>query len=118
MHPFPILAFSVPPTGSAFDDMLRLIGVATLVWAFFKGVRSLVVKKPAASSPAPVAAPAQPLLAAAPVEQGIPPEVIVAIAAAVHFITGRSQRVISIRDADPVWEKSGRQSILTSHRIR
>ena len=124
MHPLFILAQSECPSGSAIDWMLRAIGVAAIIWAFFNGIRSLFLKKPepapAAATPAP--APAAPVRQQAPAAvdnaQEIPPEIVAVIASAVHFIMGHPLRIISLKRVDPSWEKSGRQSILTSHKIR
>jgi hypothetical protein len=58
------------------------------------------------AQPAPVAA------------AGIAPEILAAIAAAVATATGQSHRIISIKPMSTSWEKAGRQSVLTSHRIR
>ncbi len=117
MHLLPFLAQSECSGGSALDWMLRAIGVAAIVWAFFNGLRSLLVKKTAAAAPTPVTVNPHPIPAAS-IEQDIPPEIVVAIAAAVHFVSTRSHRIISMKRVDPAWEKSGRQSVLTSHRIR
>lgn len=119
MHPLFILALSECPIGSAFDWMLRAFGVAAIIWAFFNGIRSLIVKKPAAANPLPAPAPSPVRQqAAADTAQEIPPEIVAVIAGAVHYIMGRPQRIISLKKVDPSWEKSGRQSVLTSHKIR
>ncbi|HSP41886.1 MAG TPA: OadG family transporter subunit [Luteolibacter sp.] len=49
---------------------------------------------------------------------GISPEIVAIISAAIACMHGGSRRVISIKPADTSWEKAGRQSVLTSHRIR
>ncbi len=134
MHPFHTLALAAG--GSALDDMLRYIGIAAIVWAFFKGLKSLVAK-PAAAPPPPAvvpapaavvgAAPVAPPQAAAPVvakavqpvqAEGLTPEIIAIIAAAVTVALGTAHRIVSIKSQNSHWEKSGRQSVLTSHRIR
>jgi hypothetical protein len=48
----------------------------------------------------------------------IAPEIIAVITAAVATVTGTSHRVVSIRHQSSSWEKAGRQSVLTSHKIR
>lgn len=53
-----------------------------------------------------------------PDDSPIPPEIVAVIAAAVATVTGPDRRIISIRSQSTSWEKSGRQSVLTSHRIR
>jgi hypothetical protein len=70
---------------------------------------------PHASAPAPAKAPAP---APTAHDDGIAPEIIAAIAAAVATVTGKSHRIISIKPMNTSWEKAGRQSVLTSHRIR
>jgi|GEM_PF-2268202 len=129
MSPLYFLALSECPSGSALDWMLRAIGVAAIIWAFFNGVRSLIVKKPTAANPAPAPAPLPaivPVPQQAPsaadttpeISQDIPQEIVAVIASAVHYIIGHPHRIISLKRVDPSWEKSGRQSILTSHKIR
>lgn len=123
MHPLHILATTAG--GSALDDMLRLIGIAAIVYAFFAGIKSLVHKPgtPSATppSPPPPAAPA-PLPSQAPVttapDEGLSPEIIAVIAAAVATVTGKTHRIISIKPMSTSWERAGRQAVLTSHRIR
>ncbi len=135
----PILLTSLAATDSigspAFDWMLRAIGVAAIIWAFFNGLKSLVSKPtaapPQAAAPvvaAPVvAAPvvAAPVVAApvapepsVPQPAGITPDIIALIAAAVATVLGTTHRIVSIKSQNSHWEKAGRQSILTSHRIR
>jgi hypothetical protein len=112
---------------SAFDDMLRLIGVAAIIHVTFKGIRSLMHQPSAAapeteSSPAPV----QPIVAAAPAasvvshshEETISPEIVAVIAAAISSFTDSPHRIVSIRHQSSSWELAGRQSVLTSHKIR
>lgn len=144
MHLLPILALSASPGGSAVDEMLRLIGIAAIVWAFFKGLKSLVAKPATAPpattpvpvpvavvaaptpapvtvpTPSPVAAVATPVVSAAPPVQpeGLAPELIALIAAAVTTVLGSAHRIVAIKSQSSHWEMAGRQSILTSHRIR
>lgn len=112
-----------------------LVVLATL--AFLWGICALTAtiiklligdKKSTASAPttAPAAvvaaAPAPPVVAAPttePVVTRIAPEIVAVIAAAVASITGQqSVRIISIKPSNSSWERAGRQSVLTSHRIR
>jgi Oxaloacetate decarboxylase, gamma chain len=52
-------------------------------------------------------------------ESGIPPEIVAVIAAAVATITRHQPvRIVSIKPMSTSWERAGRQSVLTSHRIR
>ena len=132
MQSFINLAFAAAPSSGALDDMLRLIGIAAIVYAVFKGIKTLISKPtvaappvasaPPAAAPAPVvvSAPTAAVVAAAPVPatDSIPPEILAVIAAAVAVVTDKSRRVISIRKIDTAWERAGRQSVLSSHKIR
>lgn len=71
---------------------------------------------PAAAAVPATAAPAAP---AAPAAAGIPPEIVAVIAAAVATsLQSPSVRIVSIKPMSTAWERAGRQSVLTSHRIR
>ncbi len=72
---------------------------------------------PAPQSSAPAAAKA-PAAAPAACDDRITPEIIAAISAAVATVTGKSHRIISIKPMSTSWERAGRHSVLTSHRIR
>lgn len=126
-----ILALLAVSSASAFDEMLRLIGIAAIIHAFFKGVKSLITKpvspplpaSPATSAPSAIPLPAQaPAIQAVPITaasaQDITPEIVAIIAAAVAAFTDSTHRVVSIKYQSNTWEKVGRQSVLTSHRIR
>jgi hypothetical protein len=134
MNPCSILAEIGPIGSTGFDDMLRLIGIAAIIVAVFRGIRSLMVKPAPPVSPA-AAAPPQPVAAiqetppaaaapaktpppAKPDADEIAPEIIAAIAAAVACYVNQSHRIISIKPQSTTWEKAGRQAVLTSHRIR
>jgi hypothetical protein len=114
-----ILVLAAATDCGAFDEMLRLFGIAAIVYAVFKGIRSLMPQ--AAAPPQPHPAPAthgshaQPAPASA---AGITPEILAVIAAAVATTTSSSHRIVTIRSESSQWEKAGRQSVLTSHRIR
>jgi len=118
MHlPSIIAVLSEKPIGGPFNEMLSLIGIAAIIVAIFRGIKSLRPSPPVAPPqphPAQVVPQPAPAIAAA----GITPEIIAVIAAAVATATGSSRRIVSVRSQDPHWEKAGRQSILTSHRIR
>ncbi len=76
---------------------------------------------PAAAAPAPAAAAPAPAEAApAPAElvTGIPPEIIALITAAVASFTSTPHRIVSVRPQSSNWANAGRQSVLSSHRIR
>lgn len=116
----PIIALLDHAGSPAFDDMLRLIGIAAIISVLFKGIRSLVTKPAAAPSPSVSASAkaATPKPAPATEPEGISLEIVAIIAAAVSSFTGRTHRVVSIKRQSTSWEKAGRQSVLSSHRIR
>lgn len=68
-----------------------------------------------AAATSPASAPA-----AVPLESTrIAPEIVAVIAAAVASVCGKNPvRIISIKPMSTSWERAGRQSVLTSHRIR
>ncbi len=119
ISPGSILSFFGGPSGSGFDELLRLIGIAAIVHAFFKGVKSLAAKPlspvAAAAPTTPVSSPASGFAAE---DEAIAPEIIAAIAAAVASFTDTTHRIVSIKRQSTTWEKVGRQSVLSSHRIR
>lgn len=128
MHFTPILAAAAKAPTSIMDavpllaGMLMVMFTLALLWgvcAFTAKMVQLFAPEPKAAA-APVTKPAttppgatQP---AAPV--GIPPEIVAVIAAAVATVTGRNHRILSIKPMSTSWERAGRQSVLTSHRIR
>jgi hypothetical protein len=120
MHVPPILnATSVETFWSAMPHLVGMLMVMitlAVLWGVCALTAFLVHRfMPAAAAPAPAAAPA----AAQPHIPGtIPPQTVVAIAAAVDAILGKDHKIISIKSLDSTWEKAGRQSVLTSHRIR
>ena len=122
----PILAAAEKASTSIMDAVPHLAGMAmvmltlTILW----GVCVLTAKlvsvflpepKPLAAPVAKTPAPAAPQAAA--LDQ-ISPEIVAVIAAAVATVTGQSCRIISIKPMSTSWERAGRQSVLTSHRIR
>ncbi len=66
-------------------------------------ILQLVMPEPAA--PQPVARPA----ATTPVNDGVPPEIVAVIAAAVATTVGQKQRIISIKPQNSSWSQAGRQ---------
>jgi hypothetical protein len=68
-----------------------------------------------ANSPTP--APTQ-TKAATTQDDGITSEIVAVIAAAVAATIGNNHRIVSIKPMNSSWERAGRQSVLTSHRIR
>lgn len=103
-----------------------LLALAAMTVALFALVRISALgqelKKPAPATnpqPAPTPAPlAMTTTSAAPEAVSIPPEIVAVIAAAVAACAGRNIRIVSIRPSNSSWERAGRQSVLTSHRIR
>ena len=75
-------------------------------------------KKPDVPVPAKAELPT-PAVAPATTESPIAPEIVAVIAAAVATVTGdQPVRIVSIKPMSTSWERAGRQSVLTSHRIR
>jgi Na+-transporting methylmalonyl-CoA/oxaloacetate decarboxylase gamma subunit len=126
MNLIPLLALTQKPDTSVMDALPHLVGMlmvfATL--AILWGVCALSAKliqvflpepalKPATIKPTPL-----PVVQSGVEDAGTPPEIIAAIAAAVACFTGPSHRIVSIRCQSTSWEKAGRQSVLTSHKIR
>ena len=118
MHPTLIAALAKPHV-SVLDALPHLAGMVmvlatlTALWGVCALTAKLVhLAEPAAAPPA-ATAPAPP-----PVEERIAPEIVVVIAAAVTATVGRHHRIVSIRTQSSTWERAGRQSVLTSHRIR
>ncbi len=95
--------------------MVMVFATLAILWGLCALTAKLVQKftpAPAAPIPATAAAPA-------PIEPlGPTPEIIAAITAAVTATVGAKTRIISIRPDNNQWGSAGRQSVLTSHRIR
>jgi sodium pump decarboxylase gamma subunit len=122
MHLVPFLVLAQKPATSVMDALPHLAGMVmvlvtlTVLWGVCATTGKLIRVLMPEPAPAKPAAPA-----AAPVgtgDEGTPPEIIAAIAAAVACFTGPSHRIVSIRRQSTSWEKAGRQSVLSSHRIR
>lgn len=118
---------------SVLDALPHLVGMLmvmltlAILWGLCASVAKLIhvlgpapvaAAAPVKAAAAPVKAAAAPIPATTPRPEAIPPEIVAVIAAAVVTVTGPSRRIISIRSQSTSWEKSGRQSVLTSHRIR
>jgi Na+-transporting methylmalonyl-CoA/oxaloacetate decarboxylase gamma subunit len=126
MNLIPLLA-QTPPT-TVMDALPHLGGMVmvlvtlTVLWGVCAITAKLIEVLMPEPEPTPQPAPAR--LAAMPgvqsrvEDEGTPPEIITAIAAAVACFIGPSHRIVSIRRQSTSWEKAGRQSVLTSHRIR
>lgn len=75
--------------------------------------------KPPVTAPAKATSPAAAAAPATSDSTSIAPEIIAVIAAAVATVTGNKPvRIVSIKPMSTSWERAGRQSVLTSHRIR
>jgi hypothetical protein len=132
MHPAFVIAKTTEDLGhshSVMDalphlgGMLMVLATLTALW----GLTVLVSKLVAAVSRKPgtavtpgtlVVAPAAAAVPHHPQTDSVPPEIIAVIAAAVATSVGKSHRIISIKPMSTSWERAGRQSVLTSHRIR
>ena len=124
MHLLPIIAPAIAACGSGFDQMLQLFGIAAIVFAFFKGVQLLIPKptSPPPNNPPPAVRPppdAPPATIATPASAAtIDPEILAVIVAAVAATVATPHRIISILSQSSNWAQAGRQSILSSHKIR
>lgn len=97
-----------------FIALSTIWGTMEVIGYFFKRSARRAVK------PAPVATETAGTTPA-PVETGLPLEVVAAIAAAVHFTFGRNARVrgvIPISSQTVDWAREGRRQIFESHRVR
>lgn len=137
MSPFLLLATSVESHSHSFLDALpHMAGMAVVmitlavlwgVCAFTAKMVSIAFPEKAPAKPAvPSAATAEPSAATpaaaaapAPANSGVSPEIVAVIAAAVATVTRNEPvRIVSIKPMSTSWERAGRQSVLTSHRIR
>ena len=121
MNSMPLLAStSILEALPHLSGMLIVMLTLTILWGICASVAKLIhALAPApVASVAPVKAAAVLIPATTPGPEAIPPEIVAVIAAAVATVTGPNRRIISIRSQSSSWEKSGRQSVLTSHRIR
>jgi Na+-transporting methylmalonyl-CoA/oxaloacetate decarboxylase gamma subunit len=116
-----ILALAQEPATSVLDALPHLAGMLMVMVTLFIlwGVCALTGVLIRLVVPPPAASPAVTRMAPVPSDPQVPPpEMIAVIAAAVASFVGPSSRIISIRRQSTTWEKVGRQSVLTSHRIR
>lgn len=100
--------------------MLMVILTLASLWVLCAVTAKLVKLLEPPARPAPVStAPApQPAAPATARPTGTPPELVAAIAAAVATVAGPDRRIVSIRPHSTSWAKAGRQSVLSSHKIR
>lgn len=128
MHLTPILAAGTKAHVSVLDALPHLAGMLMVIvtLAILWGVCAFTAKLIQILTPARKTSPAHAPAASdaaitkpARVEPaGIAPEIVAAIAAAVASVTGPQYRIIAIKPQSSSWERAGRQSVLTSHRIR
>jgi Na+-transporting methylmalonyl-CoA/oxaloacetate decarboxylase gamma subunit len=104
--------------------MLMVMVTLTILWGVCAFTARMVGtflpdKKTTAPAPATATPAATAPEPAPPAESGIAPEIVAVIAAAVAAVTDkRPVRIVSIKPTSTSWERAGRQSVLTSHRIR
>ena len=121
---------------SFFDALPHMAGMAVVMitLAVLWGVCAFTAKMVSIAFPEkpavkPVAAPAitpelgiassASMPAASPDDSRVAPEIVAVIAAAVATVTrNEPARIVSIKPMSTSWERAGRQSVLTSHRIR
>lgn len=124
MNPFHPSIASVEHGAAYYLSGMLMVFVTLMALLVLMTVASVVLRKlfpyqppapPAAAAPAPVPARSAPKHDAV---DAIEPEVLAAIAAAVATTLEGNHRVVSIRQRPGNWEKAGRQSVLSSHRIR
>lgn len=120
MHLIPTLALAGKAHVSILDALPHMAGMLmvmitlTILW----GVCALTARLIRILIPpaAPVVTPAAKAVPAT--ADPIPPEIMAVIAAAASTVAGGKIRVVSIKPHISSWEKAGRQSVLSSHRIR
>jgi hypothetical protein len=102
--------------------MLMVLCTLAFLWGICALTAKLVAillpeKKP--DLPVPAKAPPPPAATPSATESRIAPEIVAVIAAAVATVTrDEPVRIVSIKPMSTSWERAGRQSVLTSHRIR
>lgn len=137
MNAFLLLANTAESKSHSFFDALpHMAGMAVVMitlavlWgicAFTAKMVSIAFPEKAPAKPvAPPAVAAEPSAATrattaapAPADSGVSSEIVAVIAAAVATVTRNEPvRIVSIKPMSTSWERAGRQSVLTSHRIR
>jgi len=119
MMNLPILFAAAAEKATVSDALPYLMGfvvvVVTLVilWALCAST-GLILQK--VMPPAPVAQPAP--ARSQVVDDSVPPEVLVVIAAAVTAVVGKPRRIVSVQPHNPAWSQAGRQQIHSSHNLR
>lgn len=110
----PSLSDTIPHLVGMFLVLVTLSTLWGICAIIARIVRIFAPEKPQAQPAKPAATAAAPTTAAGK----IPPEIVTVIAAAVATTIGKSSRIVSIRSDSQAWQKAGRQSVLSSHRIR
>lgn len=109
-------------TGKGTENLPFLVAMLAVILSLVALFRISTLKSRSGQGiqPAPpVSAPPPPAATPTAFAAGIPPEIVAVIAAAVASINhGRKLHIISIKPMSTSWERAGRQSVLTSHRIR
>lgn len=104
--------------------MLMVMACLALLWGLSALIARVVrVTIPTAKPPAPRTPTTNPMPANSisndpSSDSKIPPHIVAVIAAAVASISKQPVRIVSIKPMNNAWERAGRQTVLTSHRIR
>jgi hypothetical protein len=107
-----------------FSLLAIVISLVALLRASASGKNQPQTPAQPATPPEVKAPQAHPVVISAPApspvpeSQSVPIEIVAVIAAAVAATIGNNHRVVSIKPMSSSWERAGRQSVLTSHRIR
>jgi sodium pump decarboxylase gamma subunit len=127
MHFSPILAATHTAAKAATetadiglgDTLPHLLGMALvfITLAILWGICAVSAKVIKTLLPEPAPAPVR-TNAAPAIQAGTPPEIIAAITAAVASVSGPESRIVSVKRPSSTWAKAGRQSVLSSHKIR
>jgi Na+-transporting methylmalonyl-CoA/oxaloacetate decarboxylase gamma subunit len=121
MQPISLLSStSVVDALPHFAGMLMVMITLSILWGVCAATAKLVriLTGSAGSSVPPPAKPERCETRPEPRAEHIAPELVAVIAAAVSVTLGRKVHIVSIKPASTQWERAGRHSVLTSHRIR
>jgi hypothetical protein len=131
MHDFPFPAIAAQANVSIMDTAPHLAGMLmvmltlTILWGLCALTAKLIQLLLPGATPRPAQAATHPAadrliqrLLPEDTAADITPETVAVIAAAVATAMGPRHRIISIKPPSSSWEKAGRQSVLSSHRIR
>ena len=112
------IATSIMDALPHLGGMLMVITTLGILWGVCAVTAKLInILLPNEKATATPSAP-QPAANSLSEDDHIPSEIAAVIAAAVVTVTGRAHQIVSIKHQNSNWERAGRQSILTSHRIR